>query len=179
MVESENYIGSPNGIVLCIDSCSHHMIKGRFYHAYSREPVQFENEDQLLFGVEELCDSINYPHPANTLRTFSDKKDKDIKKDIQDDSSWSRKQLRMNILSKKREKIMEDQELLNMRGDKGSFIVRVQCRQNSSMQGRITWMEKNKTVCFRSAWEMIRLINGALDMDTPKAEEDDDLPSWE
>ena len=32
-----------------------------------------------------------------------------------------------------REKVMKDQELLSRHGDMGSFIVRVQQRQNSSM----------------------------------------------
>ena len=58
---------------------------------------------------------------------------------------------------------MSDEELLNRHGDLGTFIIRVQHRQNSSWQGRITWMDKNKTVYFRSIWEMIKLVAGALD----------------
>ena len=72
---------------------------------------------------------------------------------------------------------MKDQELLSKHGDLGSFIIRVQQRQNSSMQGRLTWVEKNKTVRFRSVWEMIRLIDRAVEMDNPVPEEE--LPSWE
>ena len=58
---------------------------------------------------------------------------------------------------------MKDEELLSRHGDLGTFIIRVQHRQNSSWQGRITWMDKNKTVYFRSIWEMIKLVEGALD----------------
>jgi hypothetical protein len=72
---------------------------------------------------------------------------------------------------------MDDQELLSKHGDLGSFIIRVQHRQNSSMQGRLTWVDKNKTVFFRSAWEMIRLIDSALE--ETGQEQEDDLPSWE
>ena len=57
---------------------------------------------------------------------------------------------------------MRDDELLKKHGDLGTFIIRVQHRQNSSWQGRITWMDENKTVYFRSVWEMIKLIEGAL-----------------
>ena len=156
-----------------------HAVKGRFYHAYSKSAVGFENEDQLMFGMEEFFDSINYPYPANTVRSFAETKRKGKKQVNQDDSSWSSSQLRMNSRLKKREKVMEDQELLNMHGDMGSFIVRVQNRQNSSMQGRITWVEKNKTIRFRSAWEMIRLINSAIDIDKQKTEDGSELPSWE
>ena len=72
---------------------------------------------------------------------------------------------------------MDDQKLLSKHGDLGSFIIRVQHRQNSSMQGRLTWVDKNKTVFFRSAWEMIRLIDSALE--ETGQEQEDDLPSWE
>ena len=59
---------------------------------------------------------------------------------------------------------MKDEALLSKHGDIGTFIVRVQHRQNSSWQGRVTWMEKDKTIQFRSVWEMIKLIESAVDM---------------
>lgn len=58
---------------------------------------------------------------------------------------------------------MKEREQLKKHGDLGTFVVHVQHRQNSSWQGRITWMEKRQTVSFRSAWEMIRIVTGALD----------------
>ena len=68
MADSEKYIGTPNGIVLCVDNCQGHAVKGRFYHAYSKSAVGFENEDQLMFGMEEfLIQSI-----IHILRTRSD-----------------------------------------------------------------------------------------------------------
>ena len=73
---------------------------------------------------------------------------------------------------------MKDKDLLTKHGDLGTFIVHVQHRQNSSWQGRITWMDKNKTVCFRSIWEMIKLVAGALD--TVSVQEDSQKEaSWE
>ena len=59
--------------------------------------------------------------------------------------------------------IMSDETLLAQHGDIGTFIVRVQHRQNSSWQGRITWMEEDRTIQFRSVWEMIKLIESAVD----------------
>ena len=73
---------------------------------------------------------------------------------------------------------MKDEELLMKHGDLGSFIIRVQHRQNSSWQGRITWMEKNQTMYFRSAWEMMKLIESALDTVAPPEEGEENL-SWE
>ena len=72
---------------------------------------------------------------------------------------------------------MSDEQLLQKHGDIGTFIVRVQHRQNSSWQGRITWMEEDKTIQFRSVWEMVKLIENA--MDTVSTSEEGEEPSWE
>jgi hypothetical protein len=58
---------------------------------------------------------------------------------------------------------MDNRELLSKHGDLGTFIIRVRHRQNSSWQGAVTWMEADKTVQFRSVWELIKLIEGAMD----------------
>ena len=66
---------------------------------------------------------------------------------------------------------MSDENLLSTQGDIGTFIVRVQHRQNSSWQGRLTWMEQDKTISFRSVWEMIKLIESAVDTVSEPEEE--------
>ena len=71
---------------------------------------------------------------------------------------------------------MSDEELLDRHGDLGTFIIRVQHRQNSSWQGRITWMDEDKTVYFRSMWEMLKLIDSAVG--TGGQDESLDEPSW-
>lgn len=166
MDNSQIYIGTPNGIVLCVDAISEQLFKGRFYHSYSPEAVAFDNADQLIFEMERFFDSIRFPHPGTNLRSFADKK-----KDRSADGRKGRPD------TTKKEKIMKDQEILSRHGDMGTFIIRVQQRQNSSMQGRLTWVEKNKTVYFRSVWEMIRLIDSAVEMSSPSVE--DELPTWE
>ena len=75
------------------------------------------------------------------------------------------------------EKEMSDEELLGRHGDLGTFIIRVQHRQNSSWQGRITWMDRDKTVYFRSMWEMLKLVDSALDTVSGQ-NEDMEGPSW-
>ena len=44
---------------------------------------------------------------------------------------------------------------------KGTFIVKVDYCENETWQGRVTWAEENKTEHFRSALELIKLIDGA------------------
>lgn len=46
---------------------------------------------------------------------------------------------------------------------KGTFIVKILDKQNSTWQGTVTWVEENKVQNFRSALELLKLIDGALD----------------
>ncbi len=47
---------------------------------------------------------------------------------------------------------------------KPSFFVRILFRQNTSWQGEIQWMEGQKTRRFRSALELLSLIEEALEL---------------
>ncbi|MBR0474217.1 MAG: hypothetical protein IJJ19_04370, partial [Erysipelotrichaceae bacterium] len=62
-------------------------------------------------------------------------------------------------------------------GELGTFIIRVQHRQNSSWQGRITWVEQDKTLYFRSIWEMMKLIDSAMEQ-FKEPDEENDTPQW-
>lgn len=138
------YIGAPNGVVLCVDRAQGGQLAGVLYHSYSREGVRFGNIEQMTHRMEQLYDWLKFPYPGVKSRTFGEEKS-------------------VGQIAEERKKVMSDKELLSKHGDMGTFIVRVQHRQNSSWQGRITWMEEDRTVSFRSVWEMIKLIESAVD----------------
>ena len=48
-------------------------------------------------------------------------------------------------------------------GSKGTFIVNIQARQNATWQGSVVWAEKNITRTFRSALELLKMIDNSLD----------------
>lgn len=48
-------------------------------------------------------------------------------------------------------------------GGKGTFVVHVRYRQNATWQGDVIWAEKNERQSFRSALELLKLIDSALD----------------
>ncbi len=50
-------------------------------------------------------------------------------------------------------------------GSIGTFIVRVRCCQNATWQGEVIWAEKEKRQHFRSALELLKMVDGALDED--------------
>ena len=71
---------------------------------------------------------------------------------------------------------MNDEELLKKHGELGTFVVRVQHHQNGSLQGRITWTEKDQALHFRSAWELLKLIVSAVE--TVEETRGEEPPSW-
>lgn len=145
MEYSQKYIGSPCGLVICADHKEGESFSGRFYHFYSRTAEDFQSLEGLLLRMESFFDRINFPRLSNRRRSFAGNTPEEY-------------------IREERRKVMDEAELLKKHGDLGTFIVRVQHRQNSSWQGRITWCERNTTVNFRSVWEMVRLMEDALEM---------------
>ena len=63
----------------------------------------------------------------------------------------------------------DEQDSKNLVGHKASFIVRVTSRQNATWQGSISWTERGVTKHFRSALELIKLIDSAVDEEEGKS----------
>ena len=47
----------------------------------------------------------------------------------------------------------------------GTFVVHVKHCENATWQGEVTWAEENRKKQFRSALELIKLIDSALNME--------------
>ncbi len=63
-------------------------------------------------------------------------------------------------------KLQEKEHILqvNMLGDvKGTFTIQIQYRENAAWQGKILWVEEKQSSYFRSALEMLKLMDSALD----------------
>ena len=57
---------------------------------------------------------------------------------------------------------------------KGTFEISVKFMQNSTWQGQIHWVEKNQKQNFRSALEMLKLMDEAL----TESDEDVQVINW-
>ena len=55
----------------------------------------------------------------------------------------------------------------------GTFIVEVCCRENASWQGKVTWADKGRSQYFRSALELLKLMDQALDEGEEKKDIDE------
>ena len=60
------------------------------------------------------------------------------------------------------EKVCIPQEVLEKRGAKGTFLLNVKYRQNSSWQGVIQWMERNLTYSFSSVLELLKILSNVM-----------------
>ena len=59
-------------------------------------------------------------------------------------------------------KIVEIDNQRDLGSTKGTFEISVKFMQNSTWQGQIHWVEKNQKQSFRSALEMLKLMDEAL-----------------
>ena len=157
---TQNYLGIRNGVVVCVQHVDQHEFSGEFHHAYDRDPVPFSSEVELLIRLDEFFDSLKFPFSATSSRNFI------------------RHANTPTDMITEEDRVMEDKDILMNHGEVGTFIIRVQQRQNSSWQGRITWVEKNQTLYFRSVWEMMKLIENAISTVAPDENEGPD-PVWE
>lgn len=114
---------------------------GRVISGYFRKSYRYESEYDLLRALEGLCDSMGFPQAAFGSRSFGTRQKK--------------------LRGRKAEKYGEGELEGSMENEKATFIVNVMFRKNASFQGSITWVEKEKTQHFRSAFEMLKLMDEA------------------
>ena len=114
-------------------------MRGIFYNPYYGEEIAFSNLARLLFLMEDMMDEINSPQASTQSRRFGE-----IPKPAE------RESMRQDWLRK------PNQEAI------ATFKVKVLFRQGASWQGKLAWIERKKEMSFRSALEMIKLMDSAL-----------------
>ena len=56
-----------------------------------------------------------------------------------------------------------------LRNEKGTFIIKIQRRENGTWQGEVVWVERKETRFFRSALELLKMIDNAMDVQETEA----------
>ncbi|QEY33630.1 hypothetical protein FL966_00310 [Caproiciproducens galactitolivorans] len=132
---------TPAQSVVYLNSVKSETLKGHIYSEHYKKTMQFQSEWELLNGMDNMFDSIGFPQAAFQSRKFRYKKARRIVKRVED---------------------TVDESLNDFLKEKPTtFIVNVQYRMNGTWQGTITWVEKNQTQHFRSAFEMLKLMEQA------------------
>lgn len=134
---------APNLCCVCIDNMENGEYQGRLFHYYAAEACPFSSGYELLMMVERLCDRLGYPQAAKRLRSFDDTFPPAKKEEV------------IRLMSK--------DELSGQKGQMATFVVHVMHRQNATWQGTVVWAEKNQKANFRSAMELMRLMDSAVE----------------
>lgn len=133
-------LSAPNVVNVCVDKREGEACAGRMYCYYTKELVFFQNEFHLLKLMEDLMDRIDYPQASVKMRSYRKKE------------SFSEKTLH---------KVSEREEIFRERGALATFFIHVRYRQNATWQGEVAWVEKGDAKQFRSALELLKLIDNA------------------
>ncbi len=134
-----------NLICIGIDRAVKPDYAGRLWHQYSPEPIGFSTTMEMIEAMDELYDRWNFPQRSTVVRRFGHE-DHRVLADEEEEGTG-----------------MNESYLKGRAGDIGTFIVRVKYRQNATWQGEVVWAEKQKRQNFRSALELLKLMDGALE----------------
>lgn len=147
-----------NLVNLCVDSYTMERQKGRFYHLYDNRPVEFVSLVEAIKKMDDLYDKLDFPQSSTKLRSFLvNRKKKKSGAENGRLTEWSKEK------RKEAKEMASLEQVIEHRGAGATFIIRVKYRQNSSWQGEVTWVDGQKKEYFRSALELVKLLDGILE----------------
>lgn len=130
---------------VCIDRYDPDGFEGRLYHRILEQPTALYDVSGLLLEMDRLFDRLRFPVSSIRHRSFG--------------IAGPRTYIEECIAEDRMEKQKSEEAI----GKTATFIVQIQYRQNATWQGSILWAEKNERKPFRSALELIKLIDSAAE----------------
>lgn len=121
--------------IVCIDAYQNDVPEGMVFNPYLSGAVRFESLMQLILQIDGLLDVIKFPQSFNKTRAFAP-------------------------VSMPPSTVRPDQA--EPKGKLATFLVKIIFRQNASWQGSVIWKEQRREESFRSALELLFLMNSAL-----------------
>lgn len=122
-------------IVVCVDSYEADILKGRIYSPGADDREQeFLGLMGLILKIEGILDRMHVQDDGQLIRRFSSRQEE----------IWT----------------LPEPQYSN--GRKGTFVIRILFRQNSSWQGSVLWLEGRMEQSFRSILELALLMDSAL-----------------
>ncbi len=119
---------------VCVDTYENAVMTGRLYNPYLETGKEFGSLVQFLKQMDETLDEMAFPQSFTAARSFAP-----APKTVQSAPDTDRQT-----------------------GKRATFSVRILFRQNASWQGSVTWLEGGMEQSFRSALELIFLMDNAL-----------------
>lgn len=137
---------------ICIDKYENGDWSGKIYTRLNKEPVEFANVGEMLKCLETFWNRIGFPKESTISRRFTEQQR------ITDETFVKVSHLEDGKKDKIKVELSET-DMDKKNGKQDTFIVRIKYRQNATWQGNVTWAEENKTVPFRSALELLKLLD--------------------
>ena len=134
--------------MVCVDAYRNGAMTGRFYNPYMNTGQEFRSLAEFLRMMDDALDDMNFPQSFTAARTFTPTPK--VKGGAAETESRT--------------------------GKAATFAVRILFRQNASWQGSVTWVEGGMEQSFRSALELIFLMDNALSQSIEQAEPVNNLP---
>jgi len=132
-------------LVVGIDQHDSVDCSGRLWNGYQTEPEVFRNSWELFEEMDAFFDRLHFPEQSTQYRSFAKGNQRTRRTAEMEDRRPD-----MNELKKKK-------------GEKETFLVQVLYRQHATWQGQVIWMEQNKKMYFRSAMELLKLMDSAME----------------
>lgn len=148
---------SPSTVKVCVDAIRDGEPSGTLISPYANSTADFGGIIHMVNALDGFLTEIGFPQAYNTYRSFGTEEKKTTRRE--------KKELRQ---------YMSEDVFETKLGEKLTFVIQVQFRQNSTWQGTITWTEQKKTQRFRSTLEMIKLMDSAL-----AAQGEEEFAGWE
>ena len=140
-------------LIVCVDHFENGLAQGRIYSYCLPEERPFRSLDQMLFTLEDLINKCGLAQSWNGPRSLTAGKKKRKQADAAEPEA-----------PEKSGPSWAFQDLRPARGKLASFYLRVYSRQHASMQGVLAPAEqKGAPMAFRSALELVRALQGALE----------------
>lgn len=132
-----------NTLRICIDNYEDEIPKGRIYHSSKENTYYFTGIMSFMKIIEQIMNDNNFPQLGMQIRQFA----------------YTNENKRMV-----NEQICTDNEEIGnfIRGRLATYRIRIMFRQSATWQGTIRWLEEGTEEHFRSALELMMLIDSTL-----------------
>lgn len=120
--------------IVCVDSFENGGMRGRMYNGGVSGEITFNTLMEFLLQMETMLDNMQFTDAVASAKSFQNTPP------------------------------TETTPVNSQEGKLATFSVRVFFRQNASWQGALTWIESGKEESFRSALELLLLMNSALEV---------------
>lgn len=130
---------TPNMLWICVDQCDQTQLIGTIHSIMRKEPIKFNDVNQMVLGADALFDEIGYPQSFQKKRSMKE----------EERTPYER-------LAKEKQRSME--EIRETHGKQATFIVMVNARQFANWQGCLMDEQFVRKGNFRDVMELVHML---------------------